>query len=40
MKSKTWLALLSLYIIWGSTYLAILFVVETIPPFMSAGIWS
>jgi drug/metabolite transporter (DMT)-like permease len=38
MKSKTWLALLSLYIIWGSTYLAILFVVETIPPFMSAGI--
>lgn len=38
MKSKTWLALLSLYLIWGSTYLAILFVVETIPPFMSAGI--
>jgi len=38
MKSKTWLALLSLYIIWGSTYLAILFVVETIPPFISAGI--
>jgi drug/metabolite transporter (DMT)-like permease len=38
MKSKTWLALLSLYIIWGSTYLAIMFVVETIPPFISAGI--
>jgi drug/metabolite transporter (DMT)-like permease len=38
MKSKTWLALLSLYIIWGSTYLAIMFVVETIPPFVSAGI--
>lgn len=38
MKSKTWLALLSLYIIWGSTYLAIFFVVETIPPFISAGI--
>jgi drug/metabolite transporter (DMT)-like permease len=38
MKSKTWLALLSIYIIWGSTYLAILFVVETIPPFISAGI--
>ena len=37
MKTKTWLALLSLYIIWGSTYLAILFVVETIPPFISAG---
>jgi drug/metabolite transporter (DMT)-like permease len=38
MKSKTWMALLSLYIIWGSTYLAIMFVVETIPPFISAGI--
>jgi drug/metabolite transporter (DMT)-like permease len=38
MKSKTWLALLSLYIIWGSTYLAIFFVVETIPPFIGAGI--
>jgi drug/metabolite transporter (DMT)-like permease len=38
MKTKTWLALFSLYIIWGSTYLAILFVVETIPPFFSAGI--
>jgi drug/metabolite transporter (DMT)-like permease len=37
MKSKTWLALLSIYIIWGSTYLAILFAVETIPPFLSAG---
>ena len=38
MKTKTWLALLSIYIIWGSTYLAILFVVTTIPPFISAGI--
>jgi drug/metabolite transporter (DMT)-like permease len=38
MKTKTWLALFSLYIIWGSTYLAIFFVVETIPPFISAGI--
>lgn len=38
MKSKTWLALLSIYIIWGSTYLAILFVVQTIPPFIGAGI--
>jgi len=37
MKSKTWLALLSLYIVWGSTYLAIYFVVQTIPPFLSAA---
>ncbi len=37
MKTKTWLALLSLYIVWGSTYLAIRFTVETIPPFLSSG---
>ena len=38
MKTKIWLALLSLYIFWGSTYLAIHFAVETIPPFLSAGV--
>ena len=38
MKTKIWLALLSLYIVWGSTYLAIKFAVETIPPFMHAGV--
>jgi drug/metabolite transporter (DMT)-like permease len=38
MKTKIWLALLSLYVVWGSTYLAIRFTVETIPPFLSAGI--
>jgi len=38
MKTKIWLALLSLYIVWGSTYLAIHFAVETIPPFLSAGV--
>jgi drug/metabolite transporter (DMT)-like permease len=32
-----WLALLSIYIVWGSTYLAIRFAVETIPPFLMAG---
>jgi drug/metabolite transporter (DMT)-like permease len=37
MKTKIWIALLALYIVWGSTYLAIRFAVETIPPFMSAG---
>jgi drug/metabolite transporter (DMT)-like permease len=30
-------ALLSIYLIWGSTYLGIRVVVETIPPFLSAG---
>ncbi len=38
MKTKIWIALLALYIVWGSTYLAIRFTVETIPPFFSAGI--
>jgi drug/metabolite transporter (DMT)-like permease len=38
MKTKIWIALLAVYIVWGSTYLAIRFAVETIPPFMSAGI--
>jgi drug/metabolite transporter (DMT)-like permease len=34
---KIWLALLVVYIVWGSTYLAIRFAVETIPPFLMAG---
>jgi drug/metabolite transporter (DMT)-like permease len=37
MKTKIWIALLAVYIVWGSTYLAIRFAVETIPPFLSAG---
>jgi len=38
MKTKLWLALLSLYIVWGSTYLAIRFAVETMPPFLHAAL--
>jgi drug/metabolite transporter (DMT)-like permease len=38
MKTKVWVALLSLYIVWGSTYLAIRFAVETIPPFLHASL--
>jgi drug/metabolite transporter (DMT)-like permease len=38
VKTKIWTALIALYIVWGSTYLAIRFTVETIPPFMSAGL--
>lgn len=37
MKYKIYLALLSIYIIWGSTYLAIRFAVETLPPFLMAA---
>jgi drug/metabolite transporter (DMT)-like permease len=32
-----WLALISVYIAWGSTYLAIRFAVESIPPYLMAG---
>ena len=38
MKTKIWIALLALYIVWGSTYLAIRFAVETIPPFLHASL--
>ena len=37
MKTKIIAALLTVYIVWGSTYLGIRFAVETIPPFMQAG---
>ena len=36
-NTTIWIALIAIYLIWGSTYLAIRYVVETIPPFMSAG---
>ncbi len=38
MKTKIWVALIAVYIIWGSTYLGIRFAVETIPPFLQAGV--
>ncbi len=37
MKARAWVALIAVYIVWGSTYLAIRFAIETIPPFLSAG---
>ena len=36
-NTRIWIALISVYLIWGSTYLAILYVVKTIPPFMAGG---
>jgi drug/metabolite transporter (DMT)-like permease len=36
-KLKIWIALLTVYIFWGGTYLFIHFAVETIPPFYMAG---
>lgn len=37
-KSKLLLAFAAVYLIWGSTYLAILWAIETIPPFTMAGV--
>ena len=34
---KVWVALATIYIVWGSTYLAIRVMVETIPPMLGAG---
>jgi drug/metabolite transporter (DMT)-like permease len=38
MRTKIWIALILVYIVWGSTYLAIRFAVESIPPFLMAGV--
>jgi drug/metabolite transporter (DMT)-like permease len=37
MRLRIWIALLAIYLIWGSTYLAIRYAVESIPPFLMAG---
>ncbi len=37
MKIRIAAAMLAIYLIWGSTYLAIRFAVQTIPPFIMAG---
>jgi drug/metabolite transporter (DMT)-like permease len=37
MRIRIWLALIVVYITWGSTYLAIRFAVETMPPYLMAG---
>jgi drug/metabolite transporter (DMT)-like permease len=36
-STAIWSALIAIYIVWGSTYLAIRFAVETMPPFLTAG---
>ena len=36
-RAKILLAFAAVYLIWGSTYLAIRYAVETIPPFFMAG---
>jgi drug/metabolite transporter (DMT)-like permease len=38
LKTRIWFALITVYIVWGSTYLAIRFAVESMPPFLMAGV--
>lgn len=38
ISGAVWFALGIVYVVWGSTYLGIRIVVETMPPFLSAGI--
>jgi drug/metabolite transporter (DMT)-like permease len=37
LKARIWSALITVYIVWGSTYLAIRFAVESMPPFLMAA---
>jgi len=38
MAVRIWTALMIVYVVWGSTYLAIRIAIETLPPFLMAGI--
>src|SRR5206468_565473 len=38
LDARVWAALGVVYVVWGSTYLAIRFAIETLPPLVSAGL--
>jgi drug/metabolite transporter (DMT)-like permease len=38
MSGRSWAALAIVYVVWGSTYLAIRVAIETLPPFLMAGV--
>lgn len=38
LSPRAWVALIAIYVVWGSTYLAIKYVVDTMPPLLTAGI--
>ncbi|HXJ36957.1 MAG TPA: EamA family transporter [Candidatus Eisenbacteria bacterium] len=38
VTSRVWAALLVVYVVWGSTYLAIRIAIETLPPFLMAAV--
>ena len=37
-RGRVWLAFASVYVIWGTTYLAIKYVIDTMPPLLSMGL--
>ncbi|HZE19804.1 MAG TPA: EamA family transporter, partial [Candidatus Angelobacter sp.] len=37
-RVRLWIAFASIYLVWGSTYLAIRFAIETVPPLSMAGV--
>lgn len=37
-KRKTWISLWTVYLIWGSTYFAIAYVIQTMPPVLGMGL--
>jgi drug/metabolite transporter (DMT)-like permease len=37
-SARVWLALVTVYVLWGSTYLGIKFAIETIPPFLMGSL--
>jgi len=39
-RVRLWIAFASIYLVWGSTYLAIRFAIETVPPLSMAGVRS
>ena len=38
MTARIWTALLIVYVVWGSTYLAIRVAIQTLPPFLMSGV--
>ena len=38
MRARTWTALALVYVVWGSTYLGIRYVVESLPPLLTASV--
>ena len=37
-RAQVWLALVTIYIVWGSTFIALAIVVRDLPPFLSMAL--